>query len=72
MDRGAAPVLAVCSTERRNVCASARSFAETGRERGVSVSILPVAMSHGEINADLGAPSRYTTEVSRWIDRQLR
>jgi hypothetical protein len=29
-------------------------------------------MSHGEINADLGAPSRYTAEVSRWIDLRLR
>ncbi len=72
MDRGAAPVLAVCSTERRNSCSSARSFAKAGRARRVAISVLPVAMSHGEINANLGAPSRYTSEVSRWIDRRMR
>lgn len=67
----ALPMLLVCSSTRQfptSPCEEARRFATLARRLGVSMKVLPEAMDHGEINKELGLPSGYTHEVSRYID----
>lgn len=72
--RGGLPMLLVCSSTRRvptAPCDEARAFARHGAQLAVPMQVLPEAMSHGDINGDLGLPSAYTRAVSDWIDRAL-
>jgi arylformamidase len=66
------PFLMVCSSKRREACPAARDFARVARANGVPATVLPVALSHGKINAELGLPSAYTKSVDEWIVRALR
>jgi acetyl esterase/lipase len=65
---GAAPLLAVCSTTRRDdPCAQADAFAARASTRGVRVQVLGQARSHAEINRTLGVPGAYTQAVDRFL-----
>lgn len=64
-----APLLAVCSSQRRESCAQARGFAEKARTFGTRVEVLPEDLSHGEINAQLGIESAYTAQVDAFLAR---
>jgi hypothetical protein len=63
-----APVLAVCSSRRSESCPSADRFAARARALGGRTRVLREDLSHGEINATLGAPSDYTTQVDAFLD----
>lgn len=65
--RPAAPLLAVCSSRRRDSCPQARAFAAKVEAMGGRVVVLPVDMAHGEVNAMLGLPSPYTQSVVDFI-----
>lgn len=66
--RGAPPVLAVCSTERRaDSCAQARAYAARAQSLGVRASVLPQPLSHAEINRRLGLEGAYTEAVERFF-----
>ncbi len=70
----AVPMLLVCSSTRHvptAPCAEARKLEQRGHALGVAMRVLPEAMSHGAINAELGLPSAYTRAVSDWIDQRL-
>ena len=72
--RGALPMLLVCSSTRRfptAPCAEARSFAAHAAALQVPMQVLPEALTHSEINDNLGLPSAYTTKVQAWIERVL-
>ena len=60
---GGAPVLAVCSTLRRVACDQAQRFAAQARGLGQRAEVLPQALTHGQINEDLGLPGAYTEAV---------
>lgn len=62
-----APMLLVCSSLRRDACPPAEAFAQRARALGGRAEVLPVALSHGAINADLGQPSAYTDAVDRFL-----
>lgn len=62
-----APMLAVCSSRRRDACAQAKAFAVKAEALGGRVVVLPVDMSHGEINAQLGLAGQYTQSVVNFI-----
>ena len=64
---GAMPWLVVCSSLRRVSCPQARQFAAQGQSLGVRVAVLPQALSHGEINAQLGLPGPYTGAVDDFL-----
>jgi acetyl esterase/lipase len=65
---GAPPILAVCSTERRDdSCAQANAYADRARSLGVRASVLPQPLSHAEINWRLGLEGAYTEAVERFI-----
>jgi arylformamidase len=70
--RTAPPMLVVCSSERRVSCPQADHFASRARELGVAVEVLPVPLSHREINVDLGKSGSYTASVDRFIARVVR
>lgn len=69
---GTAPLLLVCSTQRRDgSCAQARAFADRVAASGGRAELLPQDLSHGEIDAELGLPGGYTSAVDGFI-RSLR
>jgi len=69
---GTAPLLLVCSTQRRDgSCAQARAFADRVTARGGHAELLPQDLSHGAIDAELGLPGGYTSAVDGFI-RSLR
>jgi acetyl esterase/lipase len=62
-----APLLAVCSSLRRDSCPQADAFAAKARAFGARVQTLPEALRHGAINEDLGLPSAYTSAVDGFL-----
>jgi acetyl esterase/lipase len=68
LTRQAVPVLAVCSTQRRDLpCAQAQAYAARARALGVDGVVLPQDLDHGDINKELGAEQNYTAAVDRFI-----
>lgn len=63
----AKPILAVCSSQRAESCAQAQTLAQHAAQVGAKVQVLPQALSHSEINAQLGTEGAYTTAVERFM-----
>ena len=64
---GAPPMLAVASTKRRSAAPQARHFAEKAALLGIRMQVLELALSHREINEQLGTASPYTVAVDAFI-----
>ena len=62
-----APMLAVCSSRRMDSCPQARAFATRAVQLGGRVEVLPVDLSHPQINDFLGATSAYTEAVDAFL-----
>jgi acetyl esterase/lipase len=68
MRPGAVPVLAVCSTQRRdNPCAQAQEYTARAKQLGIGGAVLPEDLDHAGINRELGAEENYTAAVDRFI-----
>ena len=67
LDGARAPLLLVCSSQRRASCPQARQFAERATALGSRAQVLPVDLSHAEINKTLGQPGRYTEAVDGFL-----
>ena len=65
--RGTAPMLAVCSSRRRESCGQADRFAAKANGLGGQVRVLREDLSHMQINATLGAASDYTSQVDAFM-----
>lgn len=65
------PLLAVCSTLRRDSCPQAEALRDVATRLGRRVQVQGVARSHAAINEDLGLPGDYTDAVDRWISAVL-
>lgn len=62
------PMLAVCSTERKDrPCVQAQAFVDKANTLGTTASTLPQALSHGEINENLGLAGSYTDSVETFL-----
>ncbi|KAB7739007.1 alpha/beta hydrolase fold domain-containing protein [Parvibaculum sedimenti] len=61
------PIFIVCSTKREDSCPQGRAFAEKARAMGGRVGVLPVALTHREVNEELGLPSGYTNAVDDFL-----
>jgi arylformamidase len=62
------PMLLVCSTTRPDKpCDAARAFTEQATALGVRAEVSGQALSHGEINHNLGLPGEYTDTVERFM-----
>ena len=65
--RGTAPMLAVCSSRRKESCPTSDRFAAKANGLGGRARVLREDLSHGDINATLGAPSDYTARVDAFL-----
>lgn len=65
----AAPMLMVCSTERKDSCPANERFVSKARQMGGSADALPVALNHMEINRTLGGANPYTAQVDAWLKK---
>lgn len=61
------PMLLVCSSQRSDSCVQAQAYAEKAKSLGGRISVYPIDMRHGEINAQLGAPGDLTTQVDNFL-----
>jgi arylformamidase len=68
----AQPFLLVCSTQRAEACPSANRFGDKARQFGTRVEVLPVDLSHGDINATLGEAGAYTEAVDSFVRSLLK
>lgn len=65
---GAAPMLMICSTTRPDKpCKQTEDFVAKAKQMGVRASTLPVAMSHGEINSDVGLENELTRAIDQFM-----
>jgi acetyl esterase/lipase len=71
MSQPTAPILAVCSSERRDACPQAERFVAKAVSLGSRASVLPQALSHNEINKTLGEDSAYTAAVDQFMQTLL-
>jgi arylformamidase len=67
LSAGAKPMLLVCSSLRRDSCPAATQFAAKATSLGVQAEVVPVAKSHAAIDAELGAPGKYTEAVEAFL-----
>ena len=61
------PVFAVCSSDRRESCSQARDYVEKVKGLGGRAEVFPVALSHQEINEQLGLQGHYTSAVDAFL-----
>jgi acetyl esterase/lipase len=62
-----APALAVCRKHSDWSCPPNRAFATKARSLGNQVDVLPIELTHGEINSELGLPGPYTERVDAFL-----
>lgn len=67
LQSGAYPMLAVCSTLRKEACEQARAFAARATAMGVRTQVQEQRLTHREINLRLGERSAYTETVDAFI-----
>lgn len=63
------PVLAVCSSQRKDSYPAAQRFVIKARGLGVTSDLLVEAKSHKQINEDLGTDPGYTAQVDAFMSR---
>ncbi|MEJ8574812.1 alpha/beta hydrolase [Microbaculum marinum] len=62
-----APMLLVCSSLSATACPRAEAFADRVGDLGGRATVLPEALSHSAINADLGLAGKYTDSVDMFL-----
>jgi arylformamidase len=67
LDRAPAPMLLVCSTYGKASCPQARAFADKAAAVGGRAEVLPVALDHMAINANLGLSGDYTEAADGFL-----
>lgn len=67
MVKGAPPLLAVCSSRRQSACPQGEAYRRKALSLGARAQVLPQDLSHGDINARLGAATPYTVAVERFM-----
>lgn len=65
--RGAAPILAVCSSRRQDSCPDAHAFIKKATSLGIRAQVLEEDLSHAEINMTLGVSGAYTSAVEEFM-----
>lgn len=62
------PILAVCSSQRPDhPCLQAEAFVMKAKSLGMTAQLLPQALSHGDINKNLGQDNAYTAAVDKFL-----
>lgn len=63
------PFLAICSTRSSTACVEGEKFLKKAKSLGTYVEIMPVDLSHGEINYELGKGTCYTSDVDEFLKK---
>lgn len=63
------PFLAICSTRSPTACVEGEKFLKKAKSLGTYVELLPIDLSHGEINSELGKASCYTNNVDDFLKK---
>jgi acetyl esterase/lipase len=71
LSREGPPMLAICSTLRRDSCPQNEGLRDAAAKLGRDVRVEGIARNHMQINDDLGLPGSYTDLVDRWISSIL-
>jgi len=61
------PMLAVCRQRGNDSCPANHDFARKANALGGSVDVLPMDLSHGQINEQLGLPGAYTERIEAFM-----
>lgn len=61
------PSLLVCQSQIRDGCAQAEKYQAKSQRFGNTVTILPVAKDHSQINNDLGSDGPYTNQIDTFL-----
>lgn len=61
------PMLLVCSSRRLLSCTQAETFAKAVNDKGGRAQVLPEALTHEQINAQLGGDADYTRAVDTFL-----
>ena len=61
------PMLLVCSSRRAISCGQSNAFADRANSLGGSAKVMPVDMSHGEINLNVGVSGSYTDGIDAFL-----
>jgi arylformamidase len=61
------PMLAVCRKRGNESCPANHAFARKANALGGRVEVVPMALSHGQINRQLGLPGAYTERVETFM-----
>ena len=61
------PVFAVCRKRGDVSCPANQELAKKANGLGGKIEVLPMALTHGEINMDLGKPGAYTDRVEAFM-----
>jgi arylformamidase len=67
LSKGSAPLLAVCSSRRSDSCPQAEQYRDKAIAQGSRATALPVKLSHGEVNDQLGLSGPYTEAVDTFL-----
>jgi acetyl esterase/lipase len=67
LERAPSPMFAVCSSDRRMSCVQAGTFVEKVIALGGRAQVYPIALSHQEINEQLGTAGHYTNAVDSFL-----
>lgn len=68
MKSNMAPFLAVCSAKRELCVSHSKEFVDKSNSLGGKAIILPVDLSHGEINKNLGLKNQFTEKIDEFIN----
>lgn len=67
----APPLLAVCSSQRKDACPQAEGLRQRAATLGTRVEVLPQDLTHSGINQRLGLPGDYTAAVDTFLHSVL-
>lgn len=67
LDKKPVPMLLVCSSKRADSCPAAKGFAAKAQSLGGKATVLPLPMSHGDINGLLGMDGAYTAATDKFL-----
>lgn len=66
-------MILICSSQRQSsVCDGARAFSDAILSKGAESTVMPVMMSHQQINEDLGLDNEMTIDIDEFIAKQLK
>ena len=60
-------MMLVCSSTRDEACPQAEDFDKKASKMGRTISTFPIALSHRDVNENLGLKSDYTAAVEAFL-----